>query len=298
MLKADIHGVIPALLTPFEEGGQAIDWAACERLCDYLIEKGVHGVFAGGTTGEGMLLAMAERKDLAKRVVKHVKGRMKVIMHTGALNVFETIELTQHARKVGADAVGVVAPYFYTYDHSALLDYFLKVAEAVPEFPVFLYNIPGNAKNELSPDLVAELVDKADNIVGIKHSAGDLYSMEKYADIDGFTVICGNDRLMLPALMAGAKGAVSSTSNSFPEPFVRLYNAFLGGDLKEALRQQAIIRRLTEVMKAGAFVATYKLVLSWKGVMGDSVRCPQRKLSLSEADEIRETLSSEGLMDL
>ncbi len=295
-MKTDVHGVIPALLTPFEGDGRLIDWAACDRLCDYLIEKGVHGVFVGGTTGEGMLMAMGERRELAERVVRHIDGRIRVIVHTGGLNVFETIELTQHAREIGADAAGVVAPYFYTYDRAALLDYFLRIAGAVPDFPVFLYNIPGNAKNELTPDLVAELADRAGNIVGIKHSGVDLYSMEKYAEIDRFTVICGNDRLVLPALMAGAKGTVSSTSNAFPEPFVALYSAFSRGDFGEALRQQAIIRRLTEIMKAGAFIAPYKLVLSWKGIIGDAVRCPQRGMSPSEAEEIREALNSEGLI--
>lgn len=296
MLKTDIHGILPALLTPFEADGRHIDSVACDRLCDYLIEKGVHGVFVAGTTGEGMLLAAVERKALTERVVEHVNGRIKVIAHTGGLNVFETIELTQHAQEIEADAAGVVAPHFYTYDHAALLNYFLRIAEAVPEFPIFLYNIPGNAKNELTSDLGAELAGKADNITGIKHSGGDLYSIEKYAEIDRFTVICGNDRLVLPALMAGAKGAISSTANAFPEPFVSLYAAFVRGDFEEALHQQAIIRHLTEIMKAATFIAPYKLVLAWKGIIGDTVRCPQRKMNASEAQEIREALNNIGML--
>jgi dihydrodipicolinate synthase/N-acetylneuraminate lyase len=176
------------------------------------------------------------------------------------------------------------------------LNYYLEIANAVPQFPIFLYNIPGNAKNELRPELVVEVASNADNVVGIKHSGGDLYSIEKYTEIEGFTVICGSDRLVLPALMAGAKGSVSSTANSFPAPFVALYNAFVQGDFDTARDQQATIRHLTEIMKDGAFVAPYKLVLAWKGIIGDAVRCPQRKMTAMEAQEIQEALRDMAML--
>lgn len=139
-----MHGIVAAMVTPFEEDGRpSIEETA--RLVDFLIDRGIHGLFVCGSTGEGVLLSTPERKLVAEATVRQARGRLPVIVHTGSLCVQDAVELTVHAREVGADGAALVPPFYYSLDELALLNYYRTAAHAVPDFPVYVYNIPHNS---------------------------------------------------------------------------------------------------------------------------------------------------------
>jgi dihydrodipicolinate synthase/N-acetylneuraminate lyase len=221
-------------------------------------------------------------------VVEHVANRTPVIMHTGCISTAETIEMTRHAESVGATAASIITPYFFTFDDDSLFNHFVSVTSAVPDFPIFLYALPGNTKNDISPALLRRLVDVAPDIVGIKSSNVDLIRLQGYIEAGGedFLVFCGVDGLMLPALAVGAKAQVSGNSNVFPETFRALYEAFVAGDLERARSWQQVINRIRAVFRDGITPAYFKTGLRLRGIPAGYVRPPMRELTPEESEEV------------
>lgn len=293
-----LKGVVPAMITPLKNGGKEVDFDALRKYCEFLVSKGVQGLFVCGTTGEGPLLSIQERKSIAEVAVEQIKHRVKVIIQTGYITTEETILLTKHAQHIGADAAGIVLPYFYYLDEKALLEHFVKVAHAVPEFPLFIYNIPQCAGNDLIPEIVRELLARIDNLAGIKNSNPDLFQLQDYVRLMGKkgSVFVGCDGLDLAGLAIGAQGIVSGNASAFPEPFVSLYRAFEKGDIKMARKQQVLINRLRLILKDGRYPAFYKRSLKLRGIEAGSVRAPQRELSSDEVTELKKSLKELALI--
>jgi 4-hydroxy-tetrahydrodipicolinate synthase len=293
----DFQGVVCPVITPFDERDD-IDFECCRRVVDFLITNGIHGVMIAGTTGEGPLLSTAERKQLCEHVVDYVSDRIPVIAHTGCLGTAESIELTRHASSAGATAAAVVAPFFFTFDDDSLFDHFIAIAEAVPDFPIFLYSIPGNAKNDISPMLLERLLREAPNIAGIKSSNPDMIRLQQYIDLGGedFLTFCGVDSLMLPAMVLGAKGQVSGNANVFPEVFCELHQAFSAGDMEHAKSLQRTINQMDLAFKNGITPAFYKTGLELRGISTCRVRAPMRELTTDEAEQLVQQLSALKLL--
>ena len=164
------RGVITALVTPFK-GGE-VDYAALEKLVEFQIAGGVHGIVPVGTTGETSTLSMEEHRAVVKLCVEKVAGRIKVIAGAGSNNTAETLELAHHAKEVGADAVLVVAPYYNKPSQEGLYQHFKALNDNV-QIPALLYNVPGRTVVDMSNETVTRLA-KLPNIVGIKDATGDL----------------------------------------------------------------------------------------------------------------------------
>ncbi|MBW2059741.1 MAG: dihydrodipicolinate synthase family protein [Deltaproteobacteria bacterium] len=290
-------GVIAAIVTPMKDGGNAVDPEPLGPYCDFLIEKGVDGLFALGTTGEGPVLSVPERKAMAGDLVARVNGRVKVIIQTGCITARETIELTRHCRDAGADAAGVVLPYYYRLDEEEIFRHFARIADGVPGFPLFVYDIPDCTGNDLTPALFRRLIDEIETIVGLKTSSSDLFRVRDCvrAAGDRCPVFVGCDSLILPVLLSGARGIVSGTASAFPEPFVRIYRAFEKGDLGKSREHQAFIDRLVEATGDGD-IALFKKALAFRGVEAGTVREPHRSLSPGEEAALRASLEELGLI--
>lgn len=297
-MKFQLEGVIPAMLTPFAKRGTQVDYEKACALAVRLAGQGVHGLFPCGTTGEGMLMTLDERKRLIAEVVKAVRGRVKVIAHTGCLDTASTIELTCEAFAAGADAAGVVAPGFYGYDDESLLQHFGAIAKAAPGKPILMYNIPGCAKNVLTPKLIVELANRYENIVGMKDSSGNMSALTQtlaHAP-QGFHVINGVDEYSFQALVAGAKGCVSSTANVVPELFLAIFNAVKAGDHKKAWKAQIKLSDACGLFHYGSYVAYYKEGLRLRGFDAGAVRPPQRELNAAERSRFAKSLKEAGLI--
>lgn len=286
-----LKGIIPAVLTPYDQNHK-INSAALGAYVDYLIANGVHGLFAAGTNGEGPLLSMEEKKQLIEIITKRSDGRVPVVAHTGAMNTEETLELTRFAQEVGADAVALVTPWYFAHDEESLFRHYAYIAEQMPDMPMFIYNLPANAKNDMKPGLVKKLKDNFTNIIGIKDSSKDLNRLCDYINVLGrdFTVIVGTDSLVVPALLMGSAGVVSAVADVFPDVMVQMYDAYMSGNLQEAVRLQYVVINLRDALKTGPYVTPYKAALQLRGVNVGGYKPPFRLPTESEIAQMKAKL--------
>jgi 4-hydroxy-tetrahydrodipicolinate synthase len=287
-----IHGVYPALLTPFHESG-SVNYDALEKHIEFLISKGVHGLFPLGTTGEGMLMSVGERKEVARQVVRIAAGRLPVVIHVGDQTTVSTLELARHAEGIGADGVSVVCPYFFPVDDEAIYLHYASVAQSVSDsFPVYAYNFPGNARNEISLSVLLKLIERHPNIKGLKFSSDNFSQLNQIinATPEGFPVMLGPDQLFLAGLQAGTAGGVSGNANVFPEPFVQAYRCFKEGRIEEARSLQKLIWALSDAMNNGLSMSHFKHALASRGLADSIVRAPLRNISDAEKLQMLEKL--------
>jgi len=266
------RGVITAMVTPFRNG--EVDFAAFERLIEYQIKGGVHGVVPVGTTGETSTLSVEEHKEVVRFCVEKVAGRVKVIAGAGSNNTSEAVELSAYAKTVGADAVLVVAPYYNKPSQEGLYQHFKAINDSV-EIPVMLYNVPGRTVVDLSNDTIVRL-SKLPNIVGIKDATGDLERMSqlRIAVDKPFAFISGDDPTFLGYMAHGGFGVISVSSNIAPAACVALYNAAARGDFASALQWQDRLITLDKVLFADSSPSPTKYGLSRLGLCTDEVRLP------------------------
>ena len=297
-MQTRLTGILPAMLTPFTRGGAKVDYEKACAFASTLADRGVAGLFVCGSTGEGLLMTLDERKRLAEEVIGAVGRRIKVVIQTGCLDTPSTIELTRHARDAGAHAVAVYTPAFYKYDDRALFGHFQRVAKTAPEIPLLLYNIPQYTGNGLSPTLIQELAERVDSVVGMKDSSGDMVHLSQIiaSAPKGFTMLNGADELSYQAYLTGAVGTVAMTANVVPEIFQSIFDGVKAGKLSSALKAQ---RRLAEVMAAlgrGQLLSVYKEAIRLQGYDVGHVRPPQRELSPAERKDLAKIMVEAGLI--
>jgi 4-hydroxy-tetrahydrodipicolinate synthase len=291
-----IRGVITALVTPFDGQGR-VDEDALKRLVEYQIRAGVHGLNPCGTTGEHALLTLEERRQIAEIVVQAARRRVPVFVQTGTASTEGTIALTRHAQKIGADAATVVTPFYYHPGDEGIVEHYVRVAQSVPDLPIFLYNIPQQTGNNLSPALVAAIVERCLNVVGMKDSSGNLQQVIDSVPLRGgrFNIAMGSDGLVLSALVAGAQASVSGNANVFPELFVELFQAYWRGDLSAAQLAQARIQHVRRILKDGSDLSLYKAILERRGLPVGGVRAPLVDAAGASVNACMSAFESAGL---
>lgn len=286
----DLAGVIPALLTPFTPRGE-VDLPKIRPYIDWMVASGVDALFAGGTTGEGPMMSGAQRRQVAEAVVEASAGRLPVLLMTGAITTAETITLTRHAHQIGAAGAVVVAPWYFPLDEAALEAHFAAVAEAVPELDLYLYNIPANTRNPISPELAGRLADRYPNIRGVKDSSKELESIKRFVEaMPGRSVIAGSDALLLDGLLVGGKGVASAVAAVYPEAMVAIYRAYKAGLIDEARTLQNRANQLRSALKQGPYLHPYKLALAWREIDLGTVCPPLRECTAAEAEALRMSL--------
>jgi 4-hydroxy-tetrahydrodipicolinate synthase len=290
-------GLIVPLLTPLTADGENLDIPALKALTEFLIRSGVQGLTTCGTTGEFALLRHSERQQVTEVVVNQAAGRAPVVAHTGAITSAETISLTRHARECGADAASVVTPYFYGLTDQALVAHYVAVASAVPDFPLFLYNIPQRAGNNLSPAVVAEITRLCPNVVGIKDSSGNLgqLAQDRMEVKRRFYTLVGSDHLILAGMANGADGAVAGNANVFPEPFVALFKALADGDWAAAGAFQDKVTIGSGILGNASDLSLFKGVLRRRGLETGPVRHPLVTASEQEIDRCVTAMQAAGI---
>lgn len=256
------------MATPLQADGYTVHTAVIPALTDFLMNAGVKGLFAGGTTGEGVVLTAPERMRLHEATIAAVNGRVPVILHIGANRLDTTINLARHAAAIGADAIAAVTPYFYSMDDEGLADYFQAVAAAAPDTPLLLYDIPQMAINGVSPELLARLGHTLPSLAGVKTSRGDAQMVRRLlaAAPERLLILAGNEPIALATVAMGAHGLISGLSTAVPEPFVALTRAFAQGDLAQAQQQHRLINRLLPCLPAGARIGGIKQILMARGL--------------------------------
>lgn len=276
-----IGGIVAAIPTPMDVGGR-VDVAAAARLVDWHVARGVDGVFACGTTGEGPLLDDAERIAVARAAVAAAAGRVITVAQVGGVTTGATVELARSMATVGVDALAVLAPYFYKHGPDSLITHFAEVARAVPDLPVLLYNIPQNTGNAITPQVVQAL-RPVPNIIGMKDSTGDAYGILQVSLAAGpeFRILVGADLLMPSVAAMGLAGMISGPAAAAPEPYVALWRAAARGAWSDVLREYRRVAAVCHVLSNGADVPRIKAALAARGVIEPYARPPLRTVSQS-----------------
>lgn len=267
-LKANLeNGVTPAMATPLQADGYHINETAVPQLVNFLINKEVKGLFIGGTTGEGLVLAPEERMRLHESAITAVNQRVPVLLHVGANDMKTAVSLTRHAAQLQPDAIVAIPPTFYGVDDAALAGYFQEIAAAAPEIPLLLYDIPHMAINGISPALLTRLKQELPTLAGVKTSRPDAQIIRQLIDVAGgdLLVLAGNERIALGSLAMGADGLISGLSTAVPEPFVTLTQAIGSGDLAAARQAHQLINRLLDLLPARR-IGGIKQILAERGI--------------------------------
>lgn len=251
-------------------------------MVDFLERHGADGVFACGTTGEGILLTTEERMRVAVVFRAAVKGRLFV--HSGAQTTAETAKLAAHAAEIGADAVAVIPPPYYPLDADALTAHLLAAAQACAPLPFYIYAFAPRSGYPVPLEVVARVRDRATNLAGLKVSETPFVKVEPFLDL-GLPVFIGSEPLIPPALARGALGAVSGLAAAFPD----VVRAALDAPDTAA---EAQLRTLRSAMERHPFIAAVKHVLARRGVpINPDLRAPMRSLTEAEAAALDSVLA-------
>ena len=295
-----MYGVNTPLSCPMTKDGE-VDYEGLKNLCNFLVEKGIHGLYPNGSTGEMIYLTLEERKKILEVTVETVHGRANVFAMVGANNTRDTIELAQHAEKVGADGIGVVTPFYFKLDEQELIQFFVDVATSVsPDFPVYLYGIPQLAVNDITPAVAEKIVKKCPNVVGVKYSYPDMIRMLQFLDVnDGnFSVLTGPEDLFYALLASGGDGVISGSSNVIPEHFVAIYDAFKAGDYSLAAKLQAKTNRVLAVLNGPNHMSHYKVGMRHRGIIENAkMRRPLREITPEEEQQLLSGLEAVAYLD-
>ncbi|MGC9524886.1 MAG: 4-hydroxy-tetrahydrodipicolinate synthase [Limnospira sp.] len=226
--------VMTAMVTPFREDG-SVNYEEAERLAAHLAANGSDTLVVCGTTGESPTLTWEEEYELFQAVQQAVAGQAKVIAGTGSNSTHEAIAATQKAAKLGLDGSLQVVPYYNKPPQEGLYQHFVAIAEACPDLPIVLYNIPGRTGQNLQPETVARLASLP-NIVAIKEASGSLDQASQIRRLTppDFKIYSGDDSLTLPLLSVGGSGVVSVASHLVGNPIQEMIRAFEAGRVQEA----------------------------------------------------------------
>ena len=291
-----ITGSIVALVTPMFPDSLDVDWEALERLVEWHIEQGTHALVAVGTTGESATLSVDEHSRVIKAMVEISKGRIPVIAGTGANCTREAIELTESAKKAGADACLLVTPYYNKPTQEGLYKHYKTIAEAV-NIDQILYNVPGRTACDMLTETVIRL-SAVKNIVGIKEATGDL---QRAADLieqapEGFAIYSGDDHSARQLMLLGGHGDISVTANVAPNLMSKMCEAALKGDADQAL---AIDKQLLVIHDA-MFVESNPIPVKWalgqQGIINDAIRLPLTQLSKTNQVKVLQALKTAKLV--
>jgi 4-hydroxy-tetrahydrodipicolinate synthase len=290
-------GVITALVTPLR--GDALDEEALRRLVDEQIASGVDGLVPVGTTGESPTLTNEEHLRVIQLVVEATKKRVPVIAGTGSNSTRETIEMSAAARKVGADGLLLVTPYYNRPGQEHLYRHFKAVIEAVP-LPSVLYNVPGRTACDLLPETIVRLA-QLPQVVGVKEATGSaLRASQVLAQLgsknDQVALLSGDDATAFPLFALGARGVISVVSNVAPKQMSAMWDAAAAGDWNRARELHYRLLPLGEGLFVEANPIPVKTALAMMGRIAEEIRPPLYPLAPQYRDKLKAQLQELGLL--
>jgi len=290
-----IKGSLVAIVTPMHDDG-SLDLDRYRALIDWHVEAGTAAIVAVGTTGESPTVSVEEHHELIRVAVEHSRGRVPIIAGTGANSTREAVELTRHAKEIGAQASLQVAPYYNKPTQEGLYRHFKAVAEEAG-LPVILYNVPSRTVADIANETVLRLA-QLPGVIGLKDATGDMYrGSDLLARLpQDFAIYSGNDDSALALLAMGSHGVISVTANVAPREMAQMCRAALDGDFKAAL---AINRRLLP-LHGKLFVEANPIPLKWAmarmGLVESGIRLPLTPLSPAHHDTVLAALKASGVL--
>lgn len=286
-------GLTVALVTPFRDG--AVDEAALRKLVDWHVAQGTHCVSPVGTTGESPTLSHDEHERVIAVVCEQAAGRIKVMAGTGSNSTREAVRLTKFAKKVGADAALMVAPYYNKPTQDGFFLHYRAVASEV-DLPIVLYNIPGRTAKNMEPETIAR-IGELPGVVAIKESTGSMDQASQILATSQLTVLSGDDSLTLPLLALGGRGVVSVVGNIVPGDVLAMLRAFDAGDLAGAIKwHYKLFPLCRDLLGLATNPIPIKGALKMLSRDTGEVRLPMTPLSSAEEQKLAATLRAYGLL--
>jgi 4-hydroxy-tetrahydrodipicolinate synthase len=298
-MKVDwMRGCATALVTPFKTDG-AIDEGRLRALVDRQINGGVRLLVPCGTTGESATMTEAEDQRVIAITVEVARGRARVIAGTGSNSTAAAVEYSQRALDLGADAMLQVAPWYNKPTQEGLYAHFRTIAEAIPDTPIMLYNVPGRTSSNIAAQTVLRLTRDCENIVAVKEASGDLTQIMQIlrGRPANFCVLSGDDAVTLPLIALGADGIVSVASNEIPDLMSRMTELALGGNWSEARTLHYRLLPLMEINFIESSPGPVKAALAMMGLLEENFRLPLVPIQEQSRKRIREVVAELGLTE-
>ena len=291
-----ITGSIPAMVTPMLEDG-SVDYASLRKLIDWHIAEGTDCIGVVGTTGESPTVNVEEHREIIRVSVEQAKGRVPIMAGCGANSTAEAIELAKFAKSVGADCQLQVVPYYNKPTQEGLYQHFKAIAEAVPDLPVILYNVPGRSVADMQHETVLRLA-QVPGIVGIKEATGNIERAQwLIRDLPKeFAVYSGDDPSAVALMLCGGKGNVSVTANVAPRLIHELCVAAMAGDVQKAMEIQFKLMPMHKNLFVEANPIPVKWAMARMGLCGGTLRLPMTELSKSQQPVVETALRASGLI--
>lgn len=281
-------GTATALITPFTRDG--VDFESLDRILDDQLAGGVDAVVVLGTTGEPATMTMAEKRAVIEFAVKKLKGKLPVIVGTGANSTAAAVEMSVTAESLGADALLLVTPYYNKATQKGLIAHFTAVADAV-HIPIICYNVPGRTGVNMLPATFAELAEHP-NIAAIKEASGNMEQIEEAIRLAGdkAVVYSGDDGITVPVMAMGGMGVISVVSNAAPRFTSEMTSAFLSGDLKKAAKMQLEMLPFVRAMFSEVNPIPVKKAMQLRGLCNGILRLPLTEMTAENAAKLEKLM--------
>jgi 4-hydroxy-tetrahydrodipicolinate synthase len=305
MTAAQLHGIVPALITPLDERGE-VDDASVHALIDFQVAAGVHGLLVLGSTGEGPLLSTAQKLRMVRATVDAVRGRLPVMVGISSSSPSETVAFGQQAQAAGANALVTTSPFYFLHSQAELPTYFRYLKQRL-DLPLASYDVPSAVKVKLSASTVRALAEEG-LVIGIKDSSGDLAGFREMViateHLPDFRAFTGSEHYVDAALLVGGHGGVLGLGSVIPEVYVGIYDAATTGDWPRAnqLQKQAIaaLQMIYAGASGGSFsasaVSSFKVALREMGILRTAtVSVPLQALAADEEERVRQVLRAAGI---
>jgi 4-hydroxy-tetrahydrodipicolinate synthase len=287
-------GIFTALITPFRGG--SVDEPALRELVERQVAAGLDGLVPCGSTGESATLSHAEHCRVVELTVEVAKGRVQVIAGTGSNNTQESIELTAHAKRAGADGALLISPYYNKPTQEGLVAHHAEIARQT-DFPLLAYNIPGRTASNILPSTIARLAE-IEQVVGVKEACGDIVQISEVvaACPPEFSVLSGDDAMTLPLMAVGGKGLIATSSNVAPAQMLALVRAAAAGEFSRARALHYELLPLFDVLFCETNPIPVKTAVAMLGLCDDEVRLPLTPLTQANRERVQGVLKELGIL--
>jgi len=277
------------MVTPFTPD-LSLDLPRAAQLARRLVQQGCEGLIINGTTGESPTISRPERLELFATVRDAVGGQVPLVANVGDNCTQDSVEFARKVAQMGFEGLLVVTPYYNKPPQEGLYRHFRAVAEAVPNTPVVLYNIPGRCVINIEPDTIGRLATEAPNIVAVKQANSDLGQVDAILaqTPEGFEVLSGDDDLTLEMMKHGGSGVISVTAHVAAAPMMKMIDAYVAGDLHTAEEINAILAPLHKALFMTANPIMVKAALKMDGFDVGGLRLPLIEATTEQINALRE----------
>lgn len=289
----NLKGTTVAMITPFTKD-DGVDEAGMRENINYLIDRGVDGLLAAGTTGESATITHDEQRRMIDILVDEVNGKVKAIAGAGSNSSKEALGLVQHAENAGADAALVITPYYNKPQPHGLYEHY-KMLESSTDIPIIVYNVPSRTGTDIDVDTIVKVAE-LDKIVAIKEANPDLDKVSNTVkelqnhDVSDFIVLSGNDNLTLPMISLGTMGVISVVANVDPARMSQMVNSALNGDFDRAGKLHYELYDLMKVLFIESNPVPAKTALNMMGRPAGHVRMPLAPLKEESVPKLKKVL--------